>query len=203
MVSKKEWKGVNKKKMIKGSHNTMSYLKPKCWFLRPFAIFAKCQDKNIYEQIQSNVRYFDFRLKLNKHNEFVFQHGLIEYKSPYTIYEILLMLNELGKTIYVRIWYENITNMSIEEKWKWETFKSNLMLFNFENLIIIFGEKGAKNEDNTSQYKIFGKELYEVCKIFNHWWEILLTPKYYAKTEQQNKIKEFENKDVIISQDFV
>ena len=38
--------------MIKGSHNTMSYLTPRKWWMRLVAPWARCQSKTIDEQWQ-------------------------------------------------------------------------------------------------------------------------------------------------------
>ena len=50
--------------MILGSHNSWSYSKPKCWWMRPFSFTCKCQSKDIVTQYEKyGVRCFDLRLR--------------------------------------------------------------------------------------------------------------------------------------------
>lgn len=64
-----------------GSHNTMTYLKPRKWYLYPFRFLARCQSKNIVDQYMSGVRWFDLRIAFNKHCNPYFRHGLMSYKG--------------------------------------------------------------------------------------------------------------------------
>ena len=45
--------------MKKGSHNTMTYLKPSKWYLYPFIFVAKCQSIDYKKQFNCGVRWFD------------------------------------------------------------------------------------------------------------------------------------------------
>lgn len=62
------------------SHNTMTYLPVKQWYLKPFGFMAKCQSKTIFEQYDLGVRCFDIRIRYNE-NVPEFAHGLITYKE--------------------------------------------------------------------------------------------------------------------------
>lgn len=48
------------------SHNSMTYLPIKKWWLKPFRFIAQCQNKTIEEQYQAGVRMFDIRIAFNK-----------------------------------------------------------------------------------------------------------------------------------------
>lgn len=62
------------------SHNTMTYLPIKDWYLKPFRFMVQCQSLNLEDQITDNVRIFDIRIGYEKNN-FVFKHGLTSFKT--------------------------------------------------------------------------------------------------------------------------
>ena len=75
-----------------GSHNSMSYLKPRRWYLRPFSFMSKCQSKTLKEQYEKfGVRLFDIRVSFDKDGTPYFAHGLMQYKGD--VYEHLDYLN--------------------------------------------------------------------------------------------------------------
>ena len=94
---------VNKGSMfiekIIGSHNTMSFLKPKHWYLKPINwMFAKCQNR-----FNAGLGCIDFRVYWNSKKEsWEFAHGLISYYTEYNISEIIESLIQ-GGTKYIRI----------------------------------------------------------------------------------------------------
>lgn len=60
-----------------GSHNSLTYLPVKQWYLKPFKWVAKCQSKTIDEQFcDYGVRLFDIRVKFNN-GEPVVAHGFM------------------------------------------------------------------------------------------------------------------------------
>ncbi|MGN0144129.1 MAG: hypothetical protein ACI398_04050 [Clostridium sp.] len=61
--------------VIIGSHNSLSYLKPKHWYQWIFYPWARCQSKTLKEQYDSGVRYFDIRVRFDKNNNVVFCHN--------------------------------------------------------------------------------------------------------------------------------
>lgn len=92
-----------------GSHNSLSYLPCRKWWMYLINWAAKCQSKTLSEQYHSGVRYFDIRLKWDdKKEDWVIAHGLIEYKGD--IRRILETLNSLAdyynERIYVRFLLE-------------------------------------------------------------------------------------------------
>lgn len=63
------------------SHDTMSYLKPEKWYMRPFHFMGKCQNKDIGFQYRYGVRLFDIRVKWDKKQEcWKFAHGSLVFK---------------------------------------------------------------------------------------------------------------------------
>lgn len=98
------------------SHNTLSYLNPKRYYLRPFKFLARCQSKTIEEQYNNyGIRFFDFRVSFNKDNKVIFKHGLFEYKSDKTIDDYLTFLQDQQEPVVVRILLEEFKNNGHEE----------------------------------------------------------------------------------------
>lgn len=67
-------------KSLLASHNTLTYLPVKSWWMYPFTWFAKCQEKDLATQYDLGVRLFDFRVLVHK-NSLVIAHGLMKYKG--------------------------------------------------------------------------------------------------------------------------
>lgn len=93
-----------------GTHNSLTYLPVKHWWMKPFNFIAKCQNKDILRQLVNGVQIFDFRCRPSRKNplEFVFAHGSMVYDlSPLEFFGILEALNRDAGPIYVRIMYES------------------------------------------------------------------------------------------------
>ena len=103
--------------IVYGSHNTMTYLPIKNWWLFPGLLIARCQNHNIEEQFKNGARVFDLRIYFNtKSKQWEFAHGLIDFKSKETLYWVVWRLAQLKKTtqddVYVRIILEKWTSES-------------------------------------------------------------------------------------------
>ena len=94
-------------------------------------IFSVTQGKTIKEQYDAGCRYFDLRVKLDKHNVWRCAHGLWTAKP--TFMDILNEINSFGEPCYVDITYE--IRLTDEEKEKFlelvdsvnETYKNILI----------------------------------------------------------------------------
>lgn len=76
-----------------GTHNSMTYLPLKNWWMYPFNWIAKCQSKSLYTQYTDyKVRDFDFRIRFDKHQDPYFCHGIIKYKG--NVEDYLKYLNQ-------------------------------------------------------------------------------------------------------------
>jgi hypothetical protein len=91
-----------------GTHNSITGEKGAVWKDILLTPFACCQSKTIKEQLESGVRYFDLRVRLNDNEEWICCHGL--WESARTVHDVLeeihdwLLLNfDSG---YVMITYE-------------------------------------------------------------------------------------------------
>ena len=87
------------------SHNSLTFLPVRKWWMQPFAWMARCQQLTIEQQLQIGVRLFDFRVRFNG-TELIPCHGLIEYKLD-NIYDYFRMFDRHKDQIYVRIVLES------------------------------------------------------------------------------------------------
>ena len=87
-----------------GSHNSLTYLPCRKWWMYLINWAAKCQSKTLSEQYHSGVKYFDIRVRFDKKGKPVIAHGLVEYKGVVENY--VSILNEIAKhyknKVYVR-----------------------------------------------------------------------------------------------------
>lgn len=107
--------------MYIGTHNTMTYLPPKKWWMRLFNWASKCQDKDVYQQMYTSTHILDsdvdpvvdFRIKWKK-GKFVFAHGLCEYKcemdADKEIVNIINRAQRIYKKLCVRLILEKTDN---------------------------------------------------------------------------------------------
>ena len=84
-----------------GTHNSMSYLPPKKWYLYPFRFMAKCQSRDIEEQYKMGARMFDIRISYDEYGVAEFRHGSMAFEG--NIYSVLGYLNSMPDDIYVRL----------------------------------------------------------------------------------------------------
>ena len=189
---------------ILGSHNTMSYLKPKNWFYKIFAFTARCQSKSIQDQYYIyDVRLFDLRFKFNKKGEVSFAHGAVEYEG--NIEEIMNFLNSLNN-IPVRImlenkpgdkenefkaWceylkntYKNIRFFGGRNKWSWEE------LYKFDMAHPSLEDKYSSCNTNEPGKPQTGTYLDDLCPII------------YAKQNNKKNLAKGTDKDYLMI-DFV
>lgn len=86
-----------------GSHNSLTYLPCRKWWMYLINWAAKCQSKTLSTQFHDGAQYFDFRVRF-KDGKPVIAHGLIEYKG--NIDNKVANLNYLAEyfreTIYLR-----------------------------------------------------------------------------------------------------
>lgn len=121
-----------------GTHNSMTYLPVKKWYLLPFKFMAKCQNIDIEEQYNLGVRMFDLRISYDNEGKVEFKHGLMSFKGD--VNAILKLLNSKKKSngqIYVRLLLE-VSNKKqadkqlkffLEDCSKWEDKYRKLKFF--------------------------------------------------------------------------
>ena len=65
-------------KVIIGTHNSMSFLKPKHWWMRPINwMFAQCQSSDYSDRL---IKCVDIRIYWDKKVGWSFAHGLVSYE---------------------------------------------------------------------------------------------------------------------------
>lgn len=73
-----------------GSHNTMSYLRPRRWWGRLLRVFARCQALSLDGQIKAGVRAFDLRIYRDpRTGGWLFAHGLVSFDTSETLQTVI------------------------------------------------------------------------------------------------------------------
>lgn len=144
-----------------GTHNSMTYLKPASiwgWLGR---FIVKCQSLTIQEQLDAGVRIFDLRIRKNDNHEWVFAHGMVEFKGEHPI-DVLVLINSY-EGCKVRLMWQTEDE---DDPWEAEEFVSFCKAAeeNFTN-IKFFGGTSIATWKNWYNFHPYGEgEKYE-------WWE--------------------------------
>lgn len=122
---------MNERKVLFGSHNSMSYLRPNFkgfrWMFWPiimpvYYIGVRCQNKTIDEQLEKGVRVFDLRIYSQRKDDglynWVFAHGMTQFNTDTKAYNIIKQLHtwsvEHNEPIYIRIILEQCKDITDE-----------------------------------------------------------------------------------------
>lgn len=101
---------------ILGAHNSLTYLRPKKWWMVPFHWMARCQGVDYKEQYEKyGVRLFDLRIWFSDDTrEIIVCHGVMTFSiSEKCIEEFLSYLNEKGDvSLRVILEEDNISKKS-------------------------------------------------------------------------------------------
>ena len=86
-----------------GSHNSLTYLPCRKWWMYLINWAAKCQSKTLSTQFHDGAKYFDFRVRF-KDGKPVITHGLIEYKGniDHKVANLNYLAEYFRETIYLR-----------------------------------------------------------------------------------------------------
>lgn len=188
--------------MIIGSHNTMSYMNPKHWWMKPFVFMARCQDKSIQEQYEHGVRLFDLRFVFDKKGKIGFAHGLMSFKGD--VDEVLNYLNSLPEQVYVRILNERDKNYDLFID------KCNQIQLKYQNIKFF----GGHNKKDWKQLFVFNNAVnlpiidkYSSCNydtsIQTGWYLDDLYPRVYAFCLNKHWREKYEHQNIYLLQDFV
>lgn len=195
--------------MIKASHNTFSYYKPKQWYLRPFAFVAKCQSKSLAEQVNEGIKVFDLRLRQDKDGEWVIAHNAFVYVKGFdTIIDILQWLDIAArysdKSIYVRVLHEvrnekqACYNSTIDF---WQLCKQikcecpHIRFFGGQRVFDWVQEYHFPEENNIDYIELHASRRWSK---WLHWW-----PWLYAWLYNETNESMYEDKDVVAYMDFI
>lgn len=109
---------MTNKSIVYGSHNTMTYLPVKNWWLFPGLLIARCQKRDYIEQFNRGARVFDLRVYYDTEaNRWGFAHGLINFKVKemslnLICWHLALLKITTRDDIYVRFILEKWTSES-------------------------------------------------------------------------------------------
>lgn len=177
-----------------GTHNSMTYLKPKKWYMYPFKFMAKCQSMTIEEQYKYGVRYFDLRIYFDNGTP-KFKHGLITYEGD--VSEVLSYLNKCKERVYVRLWLECSKRDSYQET----MFKYTCSIFeNIFSKIRFYGGR-SKAVDGLYEFKNSTPEVVEIYASKQLPYIDDLWPWLYAKLHNKEAKERFYSDTLIL--DFV
>lgn len=205
--------------MLKGSHNTMTYLKPRKWWMWLGRFMSKCQKLSIEEQYDKGAVWFDIRISFLKSkdgcNKPIFSHGLMDYKGR-DVESVLHFLDD--KKAYCRIILEKGGNV---EK---ELFVTHVIKWMKEYPNIKFTQILKKDEwvdliNPNASMPCESKDVYASCNgnytqyinlpgiLKNKSWSGLLIddlyPWIYAKFNNKKNIKKYKDEDVLLIMDFL
>ena len=188
--------------MVLQSHNSWSYLRPRKWWLRPFAFIARCQSANIYEQyIYYGVRSFDLRVRFDGDGNIVIAHGYMEYDiSNEELMEHLKYINSHDCSIRVIHEVRNEKQYTKESIGRFRVLCAALQS-TFPN-IKFYGGKNLYNHEVDYKFEYSPTEegkYSSVCKprIIDDWF-----PWLFARFNNKKILKEGSKYD-ILSIDFV
>lgn len=201
--------------MILGSHNTMTYLKPRKWWMWFGKFMAKCQKLTIEEQYEKGARFFDLRISFIEENGIIkpiFSHGLIDYKGEVT--GALEFLNNKSD-VQCRIIYEKGNDPELFKQYvqHWMTIYPNLKITSTQAK----GNWINQVEPNTPSIPI--KDCYASCNghypkyeklpgilRYKSWSGFLiddLWPWIYAKLHNKKNLDQYKDSDIILLIDFI
>ena len=94
--------------VIIGTHNSMSFLKPKHWWMRPINwLFAQCQNNETYVL---ECDCMDIRVYWDKKKRWSFAHGLVSYEFGIDDIYRTIFISKMGGVRYFRIILERDGN---------------------------------------------------------------------------------------------
>lgn len=187
-----------------GSHNSLSYQRPKKWWMRPFHFMARCQSKDYVDQYKLGSRVFDLRISFDeKHcGKVQVKHGAMQFDVPIVLLNSFYNFLNLVGDCYLRVIlefnkepknieyqecrfaaychdleykYKNVKFFGGNRKYDWK------VVYNFENNDI--PTLVDRYSSTTSLFENDNKFL----RIIDDLW-----PWLYAKLRNKKNFKEFD-----------
>ena len=181
------------------THNSLTYLEPKCWFLKLFKFCYQCQDKSIHQQINDGVKYFDFRISFNSLRSLEVRHKLIAFKCDYSDFMELLMMMNHKKDLVIRMVLEKNTKETDEEDFR---IICKYIEEHFKNIKFCCGEdvhskKVIYQFKNGGGPSVIEKYSSVTGKLIDGLW-----PKKWAKKHNKEIFEANKNSDKFLMIDF-
>ncbi len=176
------------------SHNTMTYLTPKKWWMKIFSFVAKCQDKTLQEQYDLGVRTFDIRVTYVD-GILHFAHGLIVYDSM-PIYNYFNIINQFPEKCTVRLILESKYYLN---KIKFKKDFTNYIIY-FNNIKFVEGvcKYGWEKLLNIPPFEGIQLTSSTTGSIIDDWF-----PRLYAMFKNKKIVKQYKNSDTCVLIDFI
>lgn len=195
--------------MILGSHNTLTYSKPRKWYMKLFAWTARCQSKKLVEQYNTGARLFDFRFVFNN-EEPIIAHGFMEFDITALQLDYIFMFLDVKskrEICWVRIINEQNKNKDIFIKFC-ETIKHkypNIKFYGGRNkkdwrVLYDFGYGEPKVID---KYSSQNNDVFKGKHNGSGWYWDDLWPWLYAKLNNKKWKERYKDQDVYLMQDFI
>lgn len=206
--------------MILGSHNTMTYLKPRKWWMRLGSFMARCQNKSIEKQYELGARWFDIRIAFIENKDKIlspiFSHGLVEYKNS-NIEEVFNFLNEkkaycrivLEKggdselyffKLYIAKWLKNYPNIKVTQiakKGDWDNLYPDKTVESPCSLKDCYASTNGYYPQYENLPGILRSKTWSGYILDDLW------PWIYAKFHNKKNLEKYKNEDIILLLDFI
>jgi len=185
------------KEIIVGSNDSRSYLSSSSMLSRLWhSLFFRTQSKNIFEQLETTINgikisCFDLVISFNQKTlKWEFANKRFRYKSNYTLFDILDILQKENKDIYVRLSLGKISYMEDNEGF---THLCNYLEKNYPK-IRFFG--GCRIKDNKQLYKFDSNIAESDIHLWvassmedSKWYEKALPKLYSRRRNKENYLK--------------
>lgn len=189
--------------MIIGSHNSLTYAKPKHWWGYLAIPFARCQNINLVNQYKHGIRCFDIRVRPSNDSDYLeFGHGIMSISETLIndINKVYSMSISDKEKVYIRLILEDIysdKNKEKNEQWFIDfalSFENNYPFF-------IFFEGRRKSDwkklvNFKSGYEPRLEQNVSSISETARWYEKLI-PWFYAK-RTNDTFKPDKNSDIIL-----
>lgn len=182
------------------THNSLTYLKPKYWWMKLFKFCYQCQDRTIENQYVDGVRYFDFRFSFDSNRHLEFRHKLIPFKSSFfKLEDILTYLNTRNDKVYIRVVLEKNTKDTDPYDFR---VLCELIQQQYENITFLCGED-VKTKKVIYDFKNgYGPQVVEkyssvTGKLIDGLW-----PRRWAKKHNQEIYETYKDTDKYLMIDF-
>lgn len=198
-----------------GSHNSLSYQRPKKWWMRPFHFMAKCQEVDYVEQYKLGSRVFDLRISFNKNKAGKIQvkHGCVEFDIPMVLLNSFLKYIDDQSDCYLRVILEfNKEPKDIEYQERRFKYYCRTLEYKYKN-IKFFG--GNRKYDWKIVYNFANKDIptlidrysstTSLFKSDNKFLRIIddLWPWLYAKIRNKKNFEELKDSKDYLFADFI
>lgn len=205
--------------MILGTHNTMTYRKPKKFWMRLLKWTAKCQGVDYKTQHEKyGVNAFDLRVFWDTKGNIEFRHGMIAYDGS-DFFDVIRYCTD--NNITVRLFFEErcfkhlkkrSEKMELKDRFK----RLGRLIETVYPTLKIYGGRNTDTWELVYKFKEGEKDEYEyyssLTSLFNNnnkWLAKIddICPKIYAKFKnrwiKETVIPAYEGKEGIFHMDFI